>query len=130
MVTNGVYQTGGRAIDPGLTNRVAVTKPLTLRSVNGPDVTVIRGFQIPGTKHGDGAIRCVYPGDGAMIAGFTLTNGATDRASGPPCPDGQNSGGGMLLLNAIASNCVAIGDFVGSRPELGQCRRPALCRGT
>src|SRR5215207_6521928 len=38
VVTNGIYATGGRG-----GNRVKVDKPLTLRSVNGPQFTIIDG---------------------------------------------------------------------------------------
>src|SRR5262245_37050475 len=46
VVTNGVYATGSRAASEAGTvtlNRVVIQRPLTLRSVNGPEVTLIAG---------------------------------------------------------------------------------------
>ncbi len=102
VVTNGVYQSGGRGLNGVGSNRVAVTKPVLLRSVNGPEVTAIHGYP-PGTTNFDAAVRCVYLTNGATLVGFTLMNGATRQWSG---------GGGVWCesTNAVVSNCALIGN--------------------
>jgi hypothetical protein len=114
LVTNGVYATGGRVVDTvgTTTNRVAVTKPITLRSVNGPEETVIQGYKVPGAENGVGqaAVRCVYLANGASLVGFTLTNGATP--SPEQFSDVDFIGGGVLCESASAtvSDCCIIGN--------------------
>lgn len=112
LVTNGVYAAGGSAAGANvLVNRVAVDRPITLRSVNGPQFTLIQGYQVPGATNGDGAIRCVYLTNGASLIGFTLTNGATRWVSSDPT-FAEASGGGVWCesRNVVISNCVVTGN--------------------
>ena len=114
LVTNGIYNTGGRVVSGSLSNRLVISKAVTVRSVNGPDVTFIEGYACPtGTVgYGDNAVRCVYMVNNAVLAGFTLTNGHT-LATGTSAND-QNCGGGLYAAyasppNAVVSNCIITG---------------------
>jgi hypothetical protein len=109
LVSNGVYQTGGRVVIGILTNRVAITRPTTLESVNGPTATIIEGYQIPGSVNGDGAVRCVYLANGANLIGFTLANGATRRTSNLYSQI-ELDGGGIWCqsTNVTVSNCTIV----------------------
>ena len=110
MVSNGIYAGGGRAVPPFmLTNRLVVSNPIVIRSVNGQAATIIQGYQLPGTTNGDGAVRCVWLGDGATLTGFTLIGGAT-RITGDPT--NEMTGGGIFCAttNVVVSNCLIMGN--------------------
>ena len=106
LVNPGVYQTGGETVNGyNLTNRVAITQSVTVQSVNGSAVTLIQGYQVPGTTNGTSAVRCVYMTTNAALIGFTLANGAT-RASGNL---NDERGGGIWCASTngiIISNCI------------------------
>jgi hypothetical protein len=109
LVTNGIYQYGTYSASGN--NRVFVFNNMTVQSVNGPAVTTIMGYQVPGATNGSTAVRCVYLNDGATLSGFTLTNGATQNSPG-------SSGGGVYCpstTNCLVTNCVIIGNAAYNR---------------
>ena len=87
LVTNGIYQVGNRVVS-GMTNRVAVTKEVSVASVNGSAVTSVDGGS---------AMRCFNMVDGSSLSGFTLTNGMTPE-----------NGGGIRCdtTNVVITNCI------------------------
>jgi hypothetical protein len=93
VVTNGIYANAGRSVDGVTSNRVAVDKALSLRSVNGPQSTMIDGGQ---------SLRCVYLTNSATLSGFTLLNGVSLDVGG----------GGVWCASsdAVVSNCVIAGN--------------------
>ena len=104
-VTNGIYQSGGKAVTFGLggslaTNRVVLDKPLTVTSVNGPAVTIIVG-----TLTNRYPVRCAYLTNGAVLSGFTLTNGMAMN-------QGKGYGGGVFCQSntAVVTNCMLVGN--------------------
>jgi len=111
-VTDGVYAMGGRAVFGTMTNRVVVTEGVTVRSENGPMVTLIVG-QPGATDSGYGAIRCVYVGTNALLSGFSLTNGHTQKWA----QDTERTGGGAWCQpSGVLTNCVLTGnsaDYIG-----------------
>ena len=65
VVSDGIYATD-RALSYSLADRVAVTKPLTVRSVNGPQATIIVGYQDQAGFYP--MTRCVYLTNGASLS--------------------------------------------------------------
>ncbi len=123
VVAAGLYDSGGVKGYPSgttLTNRVAITKAIVVRSAdNDPTTTIIQGALDPATN-GPAAVRCVYLADGASLIGFTLTNGATLEYGGTGYANNNNHGGGAWSAsdNVILSNCVITGNFA---ERFGRC---------
>jgi len=66
LVTNGFYDSGIGIVFGSSSNRVAITKPLLLKSVNGADETIIAGSY---------NIRTLFITAGVEVEGFKVTNG-------------------------------------------------------
>ncbi len=112
LVSNGVYNTGG-GIESGstITNRVFCTKSIEIRSIDGPDSTIIVGAPDAGTGgNGPGAVRCVcFPWEsGATLSGFTLSDGYTLTTGDPNREKG--GGGARIRKDGLITNCVVVGN--------------------
>jgi PKD domain-containing protein len=102
LVTNGFYASGAR-LAGGCSNRVFVSKAISIQSMNGAAVTTIAGYQVPGSTNGPSAIRCIALTNGSSLRGFTLTNGASGT--------GLSTGGVIASsTNVSVSDCVIAGN--------------------
>jgi len=106
LASNGVYRTGATRSN-GL-NRVVLGQPVLLRSVGGPEVTIIEGQSQWGPQQE--GVRCVLVGDGATVSGFTLTNGWTEWWGG---------GGAWCEPAGMLTNCIISGNATRGRQGSG-----------
>jgi parallel beta-helix repeat protein len=112
LVTNGTYQ---------LTKEIAVTNGITIRSVNGPNVTVVDGGYPSRTN------RCFFlDKSNAVVDGFTIRNGRSSVGGGvffhqfQACAvrnsiivsnSSSGSGGGVSLWGpGLLENCLITGN--------------------
>jgi len=113
LVAAATYDTGGTNNWPAgglLTNRVAIYKEITVKSINNdPANTIIRGATHNGTN-GPAAVRCVYMAANSHLIGFTLTGGATASdgsilaryAGGIFCPSTEATVSNCVIANNIS----------------------------
>jgi predicted outer membrane repeat protein len=106
LVTNGTYSAGGYCNDEyALPNRVIIERDIVVRSVNGPEFTLITGEGdrsggLP--TNGPSAVRCVFISAG-VLSGFTLSGGHTLLTGNW---EQEQSGGGAYAIGGTLSNCV------------------------
>ena len=106
--TNGVIEAKESSLMQ--CNRVIVPAGVTLKSTEGAESTFIVGEPSPNAITngcGPGAVRCVYQQSGAVLSGFTLTNGYVNCSSRTA---GVNGGGvcGGTAEDCIFRNCTAV----------------------
>ena len=92
-VSNGTYV---------LTNQINVTSNIVLRSVNGPNVTIVNGGFVLEAENATTNNRCLYLSNiSALVSGLTFSNGAV-------C---TNGGGGVWIGAGTLSNCTVRDNF-------------------
>ena len=103
LVTNGVYDGKGASFGTYGECVVAITKAITVSSVNGPEGTILDGTA---------ARRCLGMSN-AVVEGFTMVNGL---GGGSLIYGG---GGAFIGNNGIVRNCRIVSNRVSSAPGYG-----------
>ena len=100
-VTNGLYL---------LSTSLVVTNAVTLRSANGPDVTIV---------YGDGAVGCFDVNvTNCTISGFTITGGnSPGNGGGVACPDAST----VITNCTLSGNVAAQGGGAAYKGTLYRC---------
>jgi hypothetical protein len=101
VAADGNYDVGGTVVRGVESNRVAITNPVTVLGLSGPQGATITG----GTQ-----MRCAYVGTNAVLSGFTLTGGKA--ALGGNVTNDESGGGAWCEASGIVSNCVLSGNTV------------------
>jgi hypothetical protein len=107
IVSNGIYNSGGRVVYGTTSNRVVINKSVTVESLNGPSATTIVGFNnfAPAYRAG----RCVYLTNGVFLSGFTLTSGGGANAQQSDLVHEKSGGGAWCEApSAVISNCIVM----------------------
>ncbi len=95
-VNDGVYKFGG-IYSPAYARVATLGKPLTIQSVNGPEVTIIQG---------QSGWACARLTDGTVLSGFTLKNSTNYFV-------GFSGGVFCSSINCLVTNCFITGNFCG-----------------
>jgi hypothetical protein len=94
LVSNGTY---------AIASQISLTKGLTVRSVNGAEVTIVKAPGGTASRYN----RCFFVNDAnAVLDGFTCTNGYVNHAGGYMV----DCGGGVRLDSGTIQNCRIIGN--------------------
>lgn len=95
-------------------SRVIVPYGVTVRSLEGPEKTVITGrmatYDTDIYGNGPDAVRCaMLEGSGSVLEGFTLTGGHT--STGSAARDDNDGGAILARTSAIARSCIITNNF-------------------
>ena len=119
-ILRGIYGEGEEHFAAGHTNRVVISKSITLDGVEGKEVTHLVGYLDPATTYGNGpaAIRCIQIGDTAakntVIKNLTLRDSGADSVNelkgygGAVNYSGATTRSTVCLIDCVISNCAAV----------------------